>query len=62
MKLYSFTITGHVDDLKTLDVHLDADLELADAGMQGVVLNILPAHLRKVATDLEQQNDREVTP
>ena len=55
MKLYSITISAHVDDLETLDVHLDANLELADASMRALALSVIPAHLRKVATDVEAQ-------
>ena len=56
MKLYSITITAHVDDLETLDVHVDAELEPTDPSMQGIVMEILPAHLRKVADDVEAQS------
>jgi len=56
VKLYSITITAHVDDLDTLDVHLDAEFELANPELQGVVMSIVPAHLRKVANDVESQS------
>lgn len=56
MKLYSITISGHVDDLDTLDVHLDAELELASEELEGVVMSILPDHLRKVANNLEAES------
>ncbi len=55
MKLYSITITAHVDDLDTLDVHLDAQLDIDNIELQSIALNVLPAHLRKIATDLEEQ-------
>lgn len=53
MKLYTITISAHVDDLETLDVHLDANVELPDASMRQVALSVIPAHLRKVADDTE---------
>lgn len=56
MKLYTITISAHVDDLETLDVHLDANVEVSDSSMQSVVLSIIPAHLRKVAEDTERQS------
>jgi hypothetical protein len=55
MKLYSITITAHVDDLDTLDVHLDAQLDIASVELQSIALTVLPAHLRKVARDLENE-------
>ncbi len=55
MKLYEFMITAHVDDLDTLDVHLDAQLNVADVQLQSISLSVLPAHLRKVARDLENE-------
>jgi hypothetical protein len=53
VKLYTLTISAHVDDLDTLDVHLDANLEPADASLVSVVRSVLPAHLRKIAADVE---------
>jgi hypothetical protein len=53
VKLYSITITAHVDDLDTLDVHLDAELDVASAELQGIAMSVIPSHLRKVANDLE---------
>lgn len=53
MKLYTITISAHVDDLDTLDVHLDANVEIADPSMRSIALSIIPAHLRKVADDTE---------
>jgi hypothetical protein len=55
MKLYTLTISAHVDDLETLDVHLDAAVEVSDPSMQSIALSIIPAHLRKVADDTERQ-------
>lgn len=55
MKLYTLKITAHVDDLDTLDVHLDADVEIADPAMQSIAMSVIPAHLRKVARDVEAQ-------
>ncbi len=55
MKLYTITISAHVDDLDTLDVHLDADVEVSDPSLQSIALSIIPAHLRKVADDTERQ-------
>lgn len=56
MKLYTLTISAHVDDLETLDVHLDAGVEVSDPSMRSIALSIIPAHLRKVANDVEQQS------
>lgn len=53
MKLYTLTITAHIDDLDTLDVHLDANVEIADPSLQSIAVAIIPAHLRKVADDTE---------
>lgn len=53
MKLYSITVTARVDDLGTLDVELDANVEIADPSHQRLVLELIPAHLRKVAADVE---------
>lgn len=53
MKLYAITVTAHLDNLETLDVHLDATLELDDASLQTVARSVIPAHLRKVADDIE---------
>jgi len=55
MKLYTLTISAHVDDLETLDVHLDANVEISDPSLQSIALSIIPAHLRKVADDTERQ-------
>lgn len=56
MKLYSLTITATVDDLDTLDVKLAAEFELASPELQSLVMDIVPAHLRKVADDIEAQS------
>lgn len=53
MKLYTLTISAHVDDLETLDVHIDAHVEVAYPSLQSVALSVIPAHLRKVADDAE---------
>jgi hypothetical protein len=53
MKLYTITISAHIDDLDTLDVHLDANVELADPSLQSIALSVIPSHLRKVANDTE---------
>lgn len=53
MKLYTLTISAHVDDLETLDVHIDANVELPDPSLRSMALPIIPAHLRKVADDTE---------
>lgn len=53
MKLYSITITAHIDDLDTLDVHLDANVEISDPSLQTIALSAIPTHLRKVADDTE---------
>lgn len=53
MKLYSITVTAHVDDLDELDVHIDADVQIPSPQLHGIVMSILPKHLRKVADDTE---------
>lgn len=53
MKLYTLTISAHVDDLETLDVHLDAKVEISDPSMRSIALSIIPAHLRKIADETE---------
>ncbi len=53
MKLYEVTIVATVDDLETLAVSLSAEVVLDDPSLQPVVTSVLPAHLRKVADDLE---------
>lgn len=53
MKLYTITISAHIDDLDTLEVHLDADVEVADASLREIAMRVLPTHLRKVASDTE---------
>jgi hypothetical protein len=55
MRLYTITITARVDDLGTLDVALEADVEVDDASLRSVAMSVLPAHLRKVAADVEAQ-------
>ena len=55
MKLYTITISAHIDDLDTLDVHLDAEVEISDPSLQTIALAAIPAHLRKVAADTEAQ-------
>ncbi|MDB5597927.1 MAG: hypothetical protein JWM36_4888 [Hyphomicrobiales bacterium] len=55
MKLYTITITAHIDDPDTLDVHLDADVEVSAPSLQTLALKLIPAHLRKVAADTERQ-------
>jgi hypothetical protein len=55
MRLYTLTISAHVDDLDTLDVHLDANVEISDPSIRSIALSIIPAHLRKVADDTERQ-------
>jgi hypothetical protein len=55
VKLYTLTISAHVDDLETLDVHLDANVEVADPSLRQIALSVIPAHLRKIAADVEQQ-------
>jgi hypothetical protein len=53
VKLYTLTISAHVDDLDTLDVHLDAHVEVASPSLESIAMAVLPAHLRKVAADAE---------
>jgi hypothetical protein len=55
MKLYTLTISAHIDDLETLKVHVDADVEIADPSLQSIALLVIPTHLRKVADDTERQ-------
>lgn len=55
MKLYTLTVTCHVDDLDDLTMHLDAHLEPVDVSLQSVVLTVAPGQLRKVADDLAAQ-------
>lgn len=55
MKLYTLTISAHVDDLDTLKMHLDADVEIADPSLRTIALAVIPKHLRKVADDTERQ-------
>lgn len=54
MKLYDITITARIDDLDTLDVTLAADVNVAAAELQGLAMSVMPAHLRKVADDIER--------
>lgn len=54
MKLYSVTVTAHVDNLEDLNVELSAEISVSDPGLIGPVNSILPAHLRKVARDIEE--------
>jgi hypothetical protein len=56
MKLYSLTITAHVDDLDTLEVKLAAEFDLPSPELQSLVMSVVPAHLRKVAGDVEAQS------
>lgn len=53
MRLYTISITAHVDDLESLSVRLEADLDVGHPVVQDTVMAVLPAHLRKVADDLE---------
>lgn len=53
MKLYTLTVSAHVDDLDTLNVHLDAHVEVADPSLQSIAVAVIPAHLRKIAEQTE---------
>lgn len=59
MKLYTLTITAHVDDLETLKVRLDAELEVDAESLRPIATAVLPAHLRWAADHLD---DTEGTP
>jgi hypothetical protein len=60
MKLYDLQIACHIDNLDTLDKHMDVNLTPADAFLVSLVLQIAPAHLRKIADDIESQAKQKV--
>lgn len=57
MNLYDITITARITDIDELKTKLSADINVADASLRRIAMDVLPAHLRKVADDIETTNN-----